>query len=57
MSRYLFEIYNVSERGRVFLGFRTVNATSAEEARSIILEKEEDRENMQLCQLYFNFNN
>lgn len=55
MSRYLFELYNVSSRGRIFKGFKTVAATSLEEAQSIILEKEEDKENIQLCQLYFNF--
>ena len=53
MSQYLFELYKNDNRGRVFLGYKSVAATSKEEAEAILKEKE--LEEVQLCQVYFNF--
>lgn len=55
MSQYLFEVYKVRNQERVFLGYKRVAATSKEEAEIILKEKEES--DVQLCQVYFNFDN
>jgi hypothetical protein len=37
--KFVFEKYEFAERGRLFLGYISVNATSEEEAREIAQQK------------------
>lgn len=48
--KYVFEKYEFSNRGRVFLGYETVNATSTDEARDKAQNKLGD--SISLFQIY-----
>lgn len=48
--KYVFEKYEFSKRGRVFLGYESITASSSEEAKSIVQEKVGD--NIILAQIY-----
>jgi len=48
--KYCFEKYEFSNRGRMFLGYESVNASSLEEARSIAQQKAGD--NIFLAQIF-----
>ena len=37
--KYTFEKYEFSEKGRVFLGYNTVNAETSEEAKELAQQK------------------
>ena len=50
MNRYLFEAYENGNRGKIFLGYRSVLASTKEEAVTSLLDKQKD---IQLCQVYF----
>lgn len=54
MTQYLFEVYKNDIRGKVFIGYRKIAATSYKEAEILLKEKEGD---VQLAQIYFNFEN
>jgi len=48
--KYCFEKYEFGNRGRIFLGFEQVNASSSEEARQIVQEKVGDE--IHLAQIF-----
>jgi len=54
MSKYCFELYEFGDRGRIFLGYRTVQATSSEDALSAVQEKLDD--NIRVCPIYLENN-
>ena len=39
MNKYCFELYEFSNRGRVFIGYKTVAALTKEDALNIVSEK------------------
>lgn len=50
MNRYCFELYETSNRGRVFLGYKTVHAEDNEQAYEKVSEKLD--ENITAFQIY-----
>lgn len=48
--KYVFELYEFGKRGRIFLGYKSVVASSSEEAREMIKSKID--ENVVLAQIY-----
>lgn len=50
--KFVFELYEeTNERGRVFLGYKTINSDSAENAKTALLSSVPD--NIQACQIYY----
>lgn len=48
--KYCFELYEFSNKGRIFLGYKTILAANSNEARKIIQSKLPD--NVVLAQIY-----
>lgn len=48
--KFLFELYDMGKRGRIFLGYKTVHAESSEDAEAMLREKVD--ESITLCPLY-----
>jgi len=51
--KYCYELYENKGRGNIFLGYKTINASSSEEARQILDEKIND-ESIMICQVFIN---
>lgn len=49
--KYVFEKYEIGERGRIFLGYISVNAGDVDEAKDIAQAKAGN--NITLAQIYF----
>lgn len=54
MNKYCFELYENSNRGRVFLGYKTVHAEDNEQAYEKVTEKLENE--IQAFQIYISQN-
>lgn len=50
MNKYCFELYDYNEKGRIFLGYKTVQAENSEQAYEVASQKLAD--NIRLFQIY-----
>ena len=50
MNKYVFEMYELSERGRIFKGYKTVQAEDSEQAKQLAQDQVGDKTN--LFQIY-----